>query len=106
MGFYFMRTANIRKFNHVPIYYDESKENLEKMKRTAEAEAGAESDAKTYVPKVKGQFSKRRIGEPIQFGADIRRKSNIRLVVIIVGLLFVGYLIINSGMTFIEALLK
>lgn len=107
MGFYFMRTGKVRQFNHVPIYYDKDKEELEKMKRNAEIEVnGTSGDSGTFKPNVKGQFSKRRINESIQFGADQRRKSNLRLVMIIIGLLLIGYLIINSGSTFIEALIK
>ncbi len=96
MRFTLFRTPRPRQFKHVPIYYDESKEQLEEMKRNAEYEAGSKKSGE-YRPNIKGQFSKKRISENVTFGQDEQRKSTIRLVVIIVFLLFVAYLILNMN---------
>ncbi len=95
MRFSLFKTPRPRQYRHVPIYFDESKEKLDEMKRNAEQESGKSTGE--YKPHIKGQFSKKRISENVTFGREEQRKSNIRLVVIIGFLLFVAYLIMNMN---------
>lgn len=94
MGFYLFRTPKPKRFDHVPIYYNESKERLEEMQRNAEIEAGKTSKTE-YVPNIKGKMRKNWHKTPVDVSSDENRKSNIRLVLIIGVLLFVAYLILN-----------
>lgn len=101
MGLILFKTAKARRFNHVPIYYDEAKEELDAIKRNAEIEKNGKSDA-NYQPNVKGQFSKKRLSTVNEFGQEKRKQSNIRLLIIIGILLFIAYLLLSSGNGFVR----
>lgn len=105
MGLFFFRTPRPNRFNHVPIYYDEAKEELENLKRNAEYEKRGVSD-KEFKPNLKGQFKKHRMNSSLEYGQDQRRKSNYRLLGIIAFLLLLGYLIIKSGGDILATLLS
>ncbi len=96
MGLFFFRTPKPRHFNHVPIYYDEAKEELENLKNNAELEVKGKTD-KEFKVNVKGQFNKKRISTVKDFGQTEKKQSNLRLVLIIGFLLLLAYLILNAG---------
>lgn len=77
-----------KKFEYSPLYYDERKEQLEKIKQKYdynESEGGKESSE--YRPNIKGQmrshFNKN--------SGKSQKASNIRLIIIILGLLAITY---------------
>lgn len=101
MGFYLFKTPRPRRFDHVPIYYDEAKERLKEMQRNAEIEAGKKSDD-AYVPNIKGKFRKNWHNTAPDFTRNENRKSNIRLVAIIFVLLFIAWLILMADFSFLS----
>jgi hypothetical protein len=105
MGFYLFRTPKPRRFNHVPIYYNESKERLEEMKKNALFEAG-KLPSEEYKPNFKGKFRRGWYQTPYEAGKAETRKSNLRLVLIIGILLFAAYLILNVDGNFINVFYK
>ncbi|MFC0878402.1 hypothetical protein ACE01N_17540 [Saccharicrinis sp. FJH2] len=101
MGFYLFRTPKPRTFEHVPIYYDESKERLKQMQRQADVEAGKLSSDK-YVPNIKGKFRKNWHNTYTSSARNEKRKSNLRLVAIIAVLFFIAWLILNSDFSILN----
>lgn len=98
----FLKIHKPRQFKHVPIYYDERKEELDAIVRNAETEMGIKQDPDKYVPKIKGQIRRKHKKDAIDITKSERLKSNIRLVVIIGILLFIAYLLLNSSGEFIN----
>jgi len=93
MAFFYLKQP--RKFNYRPIYYDEDKEMHEEIVANAKRELGIkdeESEGKVYRPQIKGSF--RGGGDKISFNFKRRemRKSNFRMVGIVMLLLFLIYL--------------
>lgn len=105
MGMYLFRTPRPNRFNHTPIYYDEAKEDLETLKRNATyTKSGAANT--DFKPSLKGQFKKNRMNTSLEYGIEQRKKSNYRLLGVIVFLLFVGYLILQSSGEILAVLLS
>ena len=98
MGFYLFRIPKPRRFEHIPIYYDESKERLKEMQRQADLEAGKRSND-NYVPNIKGKFRKNWHNTVNSSARDEKRKSNIRLIAIVIVLFFIAWLIINADIS-------
>ena len=105
MGLFFFRTPKPTRFNHTPIYYDEAKEDLETMKRNAEYNKRGTAD-NDFKPILKGQFKKKRMNSTLEYGTDQRKKSNYRLLGIIVFLIFIAYLILQSGSDILTTLIS
>ena len=85
-------TPKNKRFNYSPLYYDEKKEALEKRVRQIKRELGvedlSESD-KPYIPNIKGQMRgvfKRKHEE--------KKKSNLRLAIILIALLGIIYFLL------------
>jgi len=82
-----------KKYNYIPRYYDEQKEELEKRKRVIDAElkregqGGLEDDI--YIPNIKGKMRSH-----IKVARKQKRNSNIRIIVILAFLLLLSYLIL------------
>jgi hypothetical protein len=82
-----------KKYNYIPRYYDEQKEELEKRKRVIDAELkregkeGLEDDI--YIPNIKGKMRSH-----MKAARKQKRNSNIRMVVILAFLLLLSYLIL------------
>lgn len=86
----FFRINEPKRFNFMPRYYDEQKEDLEQRIRQIEHEMGVDH-GKAYVPKIrKGQmgnyFRKKR--------KKLQKQSNIRLFIIIIILFLASWLLI------------
>lgn len=105
MSFSLFRTPKPNRFNHTPIYYDETKEDLDTMKRNAAFEKSGTTD-KDFTPSLKGKFKKNRMNATLEYGIEERKKSNFRLIGIVVFLIFVAYLILQSGGDILNALLS
>lgn len=90
MGFFntFLKQRQPKQFSFQPRYYDEGKENHEKRMRRVKQELQNENgaDSELYVSNIKGAFRQRR--EEV---SKIKRRSNIRVLVILVGLVYILY---------------
>lgn len=85
----FFRLTKNKQFNYLPRYYNEQKEEMQKRKEriTREIEAEDASSNGERIPLMKGAIKN-------YYGQDIKshkRKSNIRILVILVILLFMAY---------------
>jgi len=82
-----------KKYNYIPRYYDEQKEELEKRKRLIDAELAREGKIERsddiYIPSIKGQM--RRF---MKSAKRERRKSSLRMLIILVILIVLSYLIL------------
>lgn len=90
MGFIsFNRTPKHQRFNYVPRYYDEDKEDLQERVRLAKGEAGNADLAKS---RIRSGFKRRsRAGT-----SNPSAKSAIRLMLIIAILVLFTYMILTS----------
>ena len=92
MAIKFLHTPKNKQFKFIPRYYDKQKEELEnriqKIKREMGVENLEDSD-KPYVPNVKGQMRG-------YFNKNIeqKRKSTIRLIIILIVLFAIVYLLL------------
>lgn len=75
----FFRTHQPKRFNYIPFYYDERKEDLEQRTRQIKQDLGLEK-GDSYVPKIRkgqmGNFYNRK-------KKQVERRSNIRLFILI-----------------------
>ena len=85
----FFKLQKHKRFNFVPRYYDERKEELKKKveKINQEIEKVENSNVSTYVPNIKGQF--RRYYR--RSSSKSKQHSNIRLIIIIIVLFLIAY---------------
>ena len=95
MGLLFnFKTSKPRQFNYRPMYYDERKERLEKMKARATAEITAEGSGVQYTRLQKGFLTDRR-RNPKSRRAELKDASNMRvlryliILVLILGLFYI-----------------
>ncbi len=99
MKFTFIKTAPHRKFNHNPIYYNEAKEEQAKRNNRIKSELGQEikNDQEGIGERVKGQM-RRKIQGHFEVVRKEKRRSNIRLAIILIGLvIFFYYLLMSSS---------
>lgn len=99
MKFTFIKTAPHRTFNHNPIYYDAAKEEREKRNNRIKSELGqeVENDQESIGDRVKGQM-RRKIQGNYEVVRKEKKRSNIRLAIILVGLvIFFYYLLMSSA---------
>ncbi len=79
-----------RQFHYRPLYYNERKERLEKMKAQAEAEVAAERAGSTGLQK--GFLSERRANSKMH-RVLLEKKSALRFLIILIALLALLYLV-------------
>lgn len=99
MKFSFVKLPRHRVFQHDPIYYDESKEKQKQREHEAKSELGLLSkDEKEggFEHRIKGKM-KKRISPPFTVAFKERRKSNIRLLIIIIILMYISYMLYSSS---------
>ena len=93
MAMQFFYLPKGKKYNYIPRFYDEQKEELEKRKRVIDAELrregkeGLEDDI--YIPNIKGKMKSHMKAVRKQ-----KRNSNIRMVIILAFLFLLSYLIL------------
>nr|WP_321406931.1 hypothetical protein [uncultured Carboxylicivirga sp.] len=107
MKFTFTRVARHRVFQHDPIYYDEQKERREERERRIREELGMlteEEKDSGYAQRIKGGM-RRRMKSHYEVSRSAKRKSNIRLVIILVILMIIGYYIVESDMDWLKLFL-
>lgn len=100
----FLKIQKPRQFRHVPIYYDERKEELNSIVRKAESDLGIKADKGAYVPSLKGQIKRKHRLDAVSITKYERLKSNVRLVIIIGVLLVVAYFLLNSSSDYLNML--
>jgi len=92
MALKFLHTPRNKQFNFKPRYYNEEKEELQKRIEKIKREMGvrnSDGEEKPYVPNIKGQmrgYFKKNVAE--------KRKSTLRLVVILVVLFAMAYFLL------------
>ncbi|TLX72168.1 hypothetical protein E9993_19075 [Labilibacter sediminis] len=104
MKFTFIKTARHRTFYHQPIYYDEQKDEREDRARRIKSELGLEQeeDNRTTEEKIRGRM-RRKIQTHFEVSRKEKRKSNLRLAIILIGLVILFYYLF---MTSAEWILK
>jgi len=101
MKFTFIKLPRHRVFKHEPIYYDELKERQAERERKAKEELGLlseEEKTKGYADRIRAGFrSGSKIKPHFEATRNIRRKSNIRLIIILIILILLAQYLIRSG---------
>lgn len=83
------KTPKPRQFNYVPIYYDPRKEALKEREQLIKQELGIADENTPRISLIKGRmrgYYKRL--------ANVKSKTNIRLIVIMIVLLLVAYFLL------------
>jgi len=98
MKFTFVKTTRHRTFHHQPIYYDEMKDEREDRARRIKSELGIEQeeDSRTTEERVKGKM-RRKIQTHFEVTRKEKRKSNLRLAIILIGLVMLFYYLLVSS---------
>jgi hypothetical protein len=99
MRFTFLKVARHRTFHHEPIYYDEAKEKREERERQAKEELGLlteEEKNSGFADRIRGGFN-RRIKPHYEVSRQVKRRSNIRLIIILLALMALAYHLVESG---------
>ena len=81
-----------RQFQYRPLYYDERKERLEKIKARAEAEFAAKKEGVRYTGLEKGFLTEQRANSKFKHHA-LEPKSTLRFLVILVLVIGMLYLL-------------
>ncbi len=105
MKFTFSKVARHRVFQHDPIYYDEQKEKRDERERRIKEELGllSEEEKETgYAGRIKGGM-RRRMKSHYEVARSEKRRSNLRLVVILIVLMILGIYLIQEGMAWMES---
>jgi hypothetical protein len=91
MAFLFnFNTTKPKRFNYRPLYYDERKERLEKMKARAEADLAAEKDKVSQSGLERGFLSERRTNSKYR-STSLEKQSTLRFFIILAALLGLLY---------------
>ncbi len=107
MKFTFTKTARHRVFQHDPIYYDEKKEQREERERRIRGELGLldeNNEKSAYADRIKGGM-RRRIKSHYEVTRSAKRRSNLRLIIILIILMILGVYLANSGMEWMRTYL-
>jgi len=95
MGILITRMPRPRQFNYSPLYYDERKERIEKIKAKAEAEFAAEKNKAPYTGLQKGFLSENRSASKFNRSENLKGSSGrlLRYVMIVAVILGIFYLV-------------
>jgi hypothetical protein len=99
MRFSLFKTPKPRTFNHQPIYYSEAKEEMKERQRRAKEDLGLlTEDEKTmgYESRIRGKM-RTRIKQNFTNVSQEHKKSNTRLLLILVGLGVLAYLLLRNA---------
>ncbi len=101
------RKTQHKTFYHIPIYYNESEEKIKKIEKNAKTEIDKPKE-KNYDETIKGSMHKydhqHRSG--VHFAKSEKKRSNIRIVIILTILFMVAYLLWNYTETFVQAFIE
>ena len=90
----FFRLPSYRVFDHQPIYNDPKKEELERRLKEIKQEMGMEKA--DYHVTMKGAFRKDKKAK-IHVARKHRRMSNLRILIILLGLAVMAYYFLYTG---------
>jgi hypothetical protein len=100
MKFTFIKLPQHRKFSPEPIYYDAAKEERLERERNIRIELGlkplGEEEAGNFKDRVKGKMG-RRMKSHFEVTRSARKKSNIRLIIILIALMALFYYLLHAG---------
>ncbi|MFA8434051.1 MAG: hypothetical protein ACEPOZ_06000 [Marinifilaceae bacterium] len=88
MGFF--NKPEHKRFHIEPRYWDPAKEEREERIRNAKAELGIKDEDGAYIPNIKGRM-RSDLRHKLEDTRTLRRKSNLRLLVILAILLVAAY---------------
>ncbi len=100
----FTKLARHRVFQHDPIYYDEKKENSQERERRIKSELGLLDDTEKesgYSGRIKGGM-RRRVSSNFDVARSEKKRSNVRLIIILILLFILGLYLIESGMEWLN----
>ncbi|MEM8527678.1 MAG: hypothetical protein AAGG68_23755 [Bacteroidota bacterium] len=105
-GFRFFKTPKPQRFDYKPRFYEPEKEEL--MERVRSAEQQEEYDPENIKSRISGGFRRKTGGYATdrQFRSQQVKRSNIRLLMIIGFLIFIGYVLFSSNLTSLKAILE
>jgi len=107
MKFTFSKVARHRVFQHDPIYYDEKKEESQERERRIKSELGLLDNAEKesgYSGRIKGGM-RRRVSSNFDVARSEKKRSNLRLIIILIALFALGLYLVESGMEWLNAYL-
>ena len=99
MGFTFIKLPRHRKFNIDPIYYDATKEERKERERNIRIELGLkplEEEEGQFKNRIKGKMRSRLKGN-FELTRSARKKSNLRLIIILIALIALFYYLLHAG---------
>jgi len=100
MRFTFIKIPRHRRFQYDPIYYNPEKEERQAREREIRREMGLpveeEEDKQGYKERIRGGM-RRRIKSHFEITRSERKKSNLRLVIILIALIVLFYYLLNSA---------
>ncbi len=105
MKFTFSKVARHRVFQHDPIYYDEQKEKREAREHRIKEELGLLTDDEKeegYADRIRGGM-RRRMKSHYEISRSEKKRSNLRLVAILIVLMILGFYLIQEGMIWMES---
>ena len=105
MRFVFFKLPRHRKFDYDPIYYNPEKEKREERERRIRQEMGLPAeegnDARAYADRIRGGM-RRRIKSHFEVTRSERKKSNLRLIIILMFLFGLFYYLMHSAREWYE----
>jgi hypothetical protein len=104
MKFTFIKIPQHRKFQYDPIYYNPEKEEKESRERRIRQEMGLSvenQDDRGYTERIRGGM-RRRIKSHFEVARSERKKSNLRLIIILIALIALFYYLLNSAYEWYE----
>jgi len=92
MGLKFFHIPRAKEYGYKPIFYDERKEELEKRKKIIDQELALEEKmgSEAYVANIKGQMR-----GYMREATRQKKKSNVRVAIILSILFLIAYLILS-----------
>ncbi len=99
MRFTFIKIPSHRRFQYDPIYYNPKEEERKERIRRIKQEMGetVEQDGgKGYAERIRGGM-RRRIKSHFEVTRSERKKSNLRLIIILIALFILFYYLLNSA---------
>ena len=104
MKFAIFRRTHNKKFHHIPIYYNEADELIKEMEENANVDKGIKKST-DYHETIKGsmrRFQHNHISAA-SFAKNEKKRSNMRIIVILAILFSLAYLLWTHTDTFVEA---
>lgn len=105
MRFTFIKLPKHRQFNYSPLYYDEDKEERKERERRIREEMGIanpdDEKESSIEDRVRGKM-RRRIKTHFEVTRNVRRTSNLRLIIILIALFILFYYLLKASHEWFE----